>query len=293
MVLNHDNWIKRLLGFCLLFSVSCSEMSKDVEEEEKEDKKEEEEDEEEEELDFSVQVIPSGSFEMGCTEGDSECFDDEYPVHTVEITRSFALMTTEVTQEVYEAVMGENPSYFAESGDFPVEQVSWFDAVQFANELSRLEGREECYSILEGDSGIAVDWIGFDCNGWRLPTEAEWEFAARGNEDLIYAGSNNFDEVGWHWGNTGDQAQRVAQLEPNGFGLYDMSGNVWEWCWDWYGDYSTENQSDPTGALIGSNRLARGGSWGNEEWAMRISLRSGDAPSVGSNLLGFRLGRSL
>ena len=114
--------------------------------------------------DFGIDVseIPVGSFQMGCTEGDSECEDDESPVHTVEITRSFALMKTEVTQELYEAVMGDNPSTFSYGDDFPVEEVSWFDAVRFANELSRLEGRDECYSVLEGDSGAVVDWIGWE-----------------------------------------------------------------------------------------------------------------------------------
>ena len=249
--------------------------------------------------DFGIEVseIPAGSFQMGCTEGDAECEDAEYPVHEVEITRPFALMTTEVTQGLYEAVMGEdkNISIYAYGGDFPVETVSWFDAVRFANELSRLEGREQCYSILESDSGMEVNWIGFDCKGWRLPTEAEWEYAARGGEDFVYAGSNNPDEVALYSENIGDvdQTQRVAQLEPNGFGLYDMSGNVYEWVWNWYGDYSVESQSDPTGALTDLYRLVRGGSWFFGQRNLRVSSRDRFPPILRERYIGFRLGRSL
>ena len=248
--------------------------------------------------DFGIDVseIPAGSFQMGCTEGDSECTDGEYPVHTVEITRPFMLMKTEVTQELYEDIMPYNLSTFSYGGDFPVEMVSWFDAVRFANELSRLEGREECYSILESDSGIEVDWIGLDCKGWRLPTEAEWEYAARGNENFIYAGSNDPDQVAcydddnnWNTGST----QRVAQLEPNSWGLYDMSGNVDEWVWDWYGEYSTQSQSDPIGPWTGSRRVFRGGGWYDVPGALRVSFRFGKDPSDRLFDLGFRLGRSL
>jgi len=248
--------------------------------------------------DFGIEVseIPAGSFQMGCTEGDAECEDDEYPVHEVEITRPFALMTTEVTQGLYEAVMGEdkNTSSFSYGGDFPVETVSWFDAVRFVNELSRLEGREQCYSILESDSGMEVNWIGFDCKGWRLPTEAEWEYAARSGEDFVYAGSNNPDEVALYSENIGDvdQTQRVAQLEPNGFGLYDMSGNVYEWVWNWYGDYSVESQSDPTGALTDLYRLVRGGSWFFGQRNLRVSSRDRFPPILRESYIGFRLGRN-
>ena len=248
--------------------------------------------------DFEIDVseIPSGTFQMGCTEGDSQCYEPEYPVHTVEITRAFMMMKTEVTQGLYEAVMGNNPSSFSFGSDFPVEQVSWFDAVRFANELSRLEGREECYSILEGDSGTEVDWIGFDCKGWRLPTETEWEYAARGNENFIYAGSNNSVEVAWYNDNdTFDigSTQKVAQKQSNGFGLYDMSGNVFEWVWDWEGDYSTESQLDPTGALTGSVRVNRGGGWQSVTTFQRVSHRYGDPPMSLFADLGFRLGRTL
>ena len=247
--------------------------------------------------DFGIDVseIPAGSFQMGCTEGDSECESNEFPVHTVEITKSFMIMKTEVTQGLYEAVMGEdkNISTFAYGDDFPVEMVSWFDAVRFANELSRLEGREECYSILESDSGTEIDWIGFDCKGWRLPTEAEWEYAARGNENFIYAGSNNQDEVGWYSENSGDQTNRVRQKESNGFGLYDMSGNVDEWVWDFYGEYSTENQSDPIGPSTGSIRVSRGGGWLDVPRGLGVSDRFWLDPSDRLYFLGFRLGRSL
>ncbi len=247
--------------------------------------------------DFGIDVseIPAGTFRMGCTDGDSECEDDESPVHNVGITRSFMMMKTEVTQELYEAVMSYNPSTSSYGGDFPVEEVSWFEAVRFANELSRLEGREECYSITERDpeEDTVVHWIGFDCKGWRLPTEAEWEYAARGNENFIYAGSDDIDEVAWYHVNSGGQTQRVAQKEPNGFGLYDITGNVHEWCWDWYGPYSIENQSDSTGLSTGSSRVYRGGSWSSDPAGLRVSRRARNNPTFRRYNLGFRLGRTL
>ena len=144
---------------------------------------------------MGYQKISAGIFQMGCLEDNEdtfECWKDDYhvetPIHTVEITRAFALMKTEVTQELYETVMRENPSDLDYGSDYPIEAVNWFDTIRFANELSRLEGREERYSILGWrDSGTTVDWIGLDCNsGWRLPTEAEWEYAARGNEKFPF-----------------------------------------------------------------------------------------------------------
>ena len=243
-----------------------------------------------------VELIPSGSFEMGCTEGDDDCSSDEYPVHTVEITREFYLMESEVTQGLYESVMGENPSSFSDCGtNCPVEDVSWFDAVEFANILSEIYGLEPCYSI----DGEDVSWEnGFDCNGWRLPTEAEWEYAARGGEDYIYSGSNDVDDVAWYSGNSGSQTHEVCGLQKNGYGLCDMSGNVYEWCWDWYDGslYGTHADQgtvqDPYGANNGSTRVIRGGSWSYGAGDRRVSNRGNGLPFYEYGALGFRLGRT-
>ena len=178
--------------------------------------------------------------------------------------------------------------------------------MRFANKLSVLEGREECYQISDDDD---VQWSNKDCKGWRLPTEAEWELTARGpaaampvtsaknqqyaarfGQGFKYAGSNNLNEIAWYDGNSNSKTYPVSQKKPNGFGLYDMSGNVWEWCWDWMGDYSTENQSDPTGVSTGSIRVNRGGSWRNYPRGLRVSDRFGNGPSFRFYDLGFRLG---
>ena len=250
-------------------------------------------------LGIEVSEIPVGIFRMGCTEAvedfpeDTDCFERESPTHTVEITKPFVLMRTEVTQGLYESIMAENQSSFAYGDDFPVEMVSWFDAVRFANALSRIEEREECYSIVEEETGTAVTWLGFDCKGWRLPTEAEWEYAARGNENFIYAGADNLDDIAWYGNNSENQTQKVGQKDPNAFGLYDMNGNVWEWVWDWYADYTSEDQSDPIGPSAGDNRIYRGGGWFFDASYVRVSNRFSNEPSFTGYNIGIRLARSL
>ena len=248
-------------------------------------------------FEIAVELIPAGTFHMGCTEGDAECLESEYPLHTVEITRVFNFMRTEVTQELYEFVMGENPSEFKLAGDYPVEEVNWYDAVAFANELNLLEGRELCYTITEdGEGGKSVDFSGLDCSGWRLPTEAEWEYAARGGEDFIYAGSETLDDIAWFENNSSEQSHPVAQKQPNGFGLYDMSGNVEEWCWDGFQEdsyllYAEQGTvQDPTGSNS-PVRVLRGGGWGHTSRSIRVSNRIFVSAESVRRIFGIRLVR--
>ena len=246
---------------------------------------------------YTLKEIPAGSFEMGCTsEQGSDCDDDEKPSHMVEISKAFYLMESEVTQELYEKVMGNNLSYFTGSKR-PVENVSWYDAVTFANKLSVLEGREQCYQMTSrvkdeyGDEQYDVSWTK-NCRGWRLPTEAEWEYAARGGQSYKYAGSNTEGDVAWYTDNSGSSTHDVCGKQKNSYGLCDMSGNVDEWVWDWKGDYSTGTQVDPTGPTSDSNRVARGGSWNGSPRGLRVSRRGIYSPDSRYDSLGFRLGLS-
>jgi formylglycine-generating enzyme required for sulfatase activity len=196
----------------------------------------------------------------------------------------------EVTQKQWQEVMGTNPSHF-KGDNRPVEKVTWYDAVEFCNRLSRNEGLNPCYSG-SGDD-IRCD---FSTNGYRLPTEAEWEYAARGGEKsqgYYLAGSDAVDDVGWHEGNSGNETHPVGQKKPNELGFYDMSGNVWEFCWDWYDKYSSSPQTDPRGPSKGGNRAGRGGSWNYEAEYMLVATRLYFSPSSKYNFgLGFRLVRT-
>ena len=234
---------------------------------------------------YKAVKIPKGTFMMGALDAD----DDEKPAHEVTITYDFYMMTTEVTQDLYEKVTGSNPSEF-KGKDRPVENVSWTDAVRFANELSRKEGLEECYAI----SGSGVSWPKkLDCLGWRLPTEAEWEYAAKANQGFKYAGSDNIEEVAWYWDNSNGETHGVGQKKANGFGLFDMTGNVLEWCWDWYGEYSSSPTEDPTGPTTGTFRMSRGWGWDFDGGRTRLSYRDRSYPSGRGNYLGFRLSRTI
>jgi formylglycine-generating enzyme required for sulfatase activity len=219
-------------------------------------------------------LIAAQTFEMGCTAGMSSCSPDESPAHFVTLTNDFYIGETEVTQGEYEAMMGTNPSYF--SGDYwidtcgsdcPVEMLSWHMAAAFANAVSDSEGLEQCYTCTGSgtstDCSIAVE--PYSCGGYRLPTEAEWEAAARCGEDTVYAGSTVIGDVAWYNGNSESTTHTVATKASNACGLYDMSGNVFEWTQDWYSSsyYGSSPGTDPVGATSGGSRVVRSGSWNN------------------------------
>ena len=227
--------------------------------------------------------IPKGTFEMGALKGDGDAWDYEKPRHQVTISRDLLVGKYPVTQGLYERVMGKNPSAFTGSTR-PVENVSWYDAVSFCNKLSALEGREAVYTI-NGDDVRC----NFGAKGYRLLTEAEWEYCAKSGQRFKYSGSDDVDEVAWYETRRGE-THPVGLKKPNGFGLYDMSGNVWEWVWDFWGDYSSGTQVDPQGPTSGSARVRRGGSWNDGPESLRVSDRRGNSPVNRDYDLGFRLG---
>jgi len=246
--------------------------------------------------------IEPGTFWMGSNKQNAP--DNELPRHQVRLTRSFLLATVPVTQAMWVAVMGKNPSHF-QGDDHPVEKVSWFDCVRFCNKLSIHEGLTPAYRIGKGETPKVV-WS-WKADGYRLPTEAEWEYAARAGEAFLYAGSDVLEDVGWfgnlYWngevwiegdpGNSGGRTHPVGQKQPNSWGLYDMSGNVWEWCWDRYGAYDSKSVVDPIGAPKGKSRVDRGGSWFLRPDLAQVTYRNWLDPEGNGVGLGFRLSRSL
>ena len=248
--------------------------------------------------------ISAGSFQMGSPSSESGRDDDESR-HRVTITRDFYLQAHEVTQGEWRSLMGNNPSNFSSCGNnCPVEMVNWWEAVAYANALSRREGLQECYTLSgcgstdpgEGMECLSVSFVGLDCSGYRLPTEAEWEYSARaGTTTAWYCGSNEscVDGIAWYTGNAGSRTHPVGEMRPNDWGLYDMAGNVWEWVWDWYDSdyYSSSPSSDPTGPRTGQNRAVRGGGWGNYARNVRSANRALSRPGYRGSY-GFRLARS-
>ncbi len=238
-----------------------------------------------------------GTFDMGCTEGQSSCESDESPVRTTTLTRAFYISETEVTQEQFEALMGYNPSTFNGCGpQCPVERLSWHESASFANAMSAEAGLPACYSCSGTGPGVlcTAPPSVYDCEGYRLPTEAEWEGAARCGEDLRYAGSDDIADVAWYYGNSGSTTQPVAALAPNACGLYDMSGNVFEWTNDWQSNsaYGSGAAADPTGNASGASRVFRGGSWNVGPESVGVARRSYSTPGVRHNFLGVRLVRT-
>ncbi|MBP5673791.1 MAG: SUMF1/EgtB/PvdO family nonheme iron enzyme [Victivallales bacterium] len=219
--------------------------------------------------------VEKGSFQMGSNDG----LSDEKPVHKVTLTQDFWMGETEITQSQYAAVMGErkNPSKFSKGGNYPVEGVSWYDAMAFCRKLTE---RERSAGRLP--SGY----------GFSLPTEAQWEYAARGghkSSGYKYSGGDKLNNVGWYDDNSGKSTHPVRQKKSNELGLYDMSGNVWEWCRDWNDRYPTGAVVDPTGPSSGSRRVLRGGSWSNYAANCCSSYRFYNDPSYSNSNLGFRV----
>jgi formylglycine-generating enzyme required for sulfatase activity len=257
---------------------------------------------------IEVVQIPAGTFIMGSPTSEPNRQDDETQ-HLVTLN-GFYMGKYQVTQEQYQAVMGINPSYHHGGsgrepavgeiqGKRPVELVTWYDAVEFCNKLSTLDGRTAVYTISgrtpasEYPITNATVTVDFTKNGYRLPTEAEWEYACRAGTTTAYnTGATISDNTGWYTTSNSERKTHEVGLKPsNAWGLYDMHGNVREWCWDWYGDYASGAQTNPTGAPSGSYRMERGGDWYNDGRNMRSAFRGYGNPSVRSNVTGFRLVR--
>ena len=218
---------------------------------------------------FTMIRVDGGTFTMGATgEQGSDAFDIEKPAHEVTLS-TFSIGETEVTQALWQAVMGSNPSYYKDNPQNPVEQISWDDCQEFIKKLNSLTGKS-----------------------FRLPTEAEWEYAARGgskSRKTKYSGGSDIGSVAWVKENSGSKTHPVKGKFPNELGLYDMSGNVYEWCADWKGSYSASPHNNPKGPSMGSERVNRGGSWSNASRACRVSYRNNYAPGNWGYNLGLRL----
>lgn len=240
--------------------------------------------------------IPAGRFVMGSPASDTEACDDECPVHEVILPRPFLLSAAPVTQGQWRELMGNAPARF-QGDDHPVEQVSWWDAVAYCNALSRREGLEPAYALSQeqgtpgaGDYQAVVQWKGLASAGYRLPTEAEWEYACRAGSTAPRYGE--LDRIAWYDQNSDMTTHPVGQQQPSGWGLHDMLGNVWEWCWDWYGAYVAGSATDPTGPATGSLRVNRGGSWCSSSRFVRAAYRLADSPGSRDDAIGFRPARS-
>ncbi|HEV3025338.1 MAG TPA: SUMF1/EgtB/PvdO family nonheme iron enzyme, partial [Pirellulales bacterium] len=268
-------------------------------------------------LGMKLRLIPPGEFAMGSTQAEIDAlvqstnektwqnfFRSQGPRHRVHLTKAFYLASCEVTQRQYQEVMGENPSFFSQqgklanavkdldTGQHPVENVNWFKAVEFCNRLSEREQLPPYYAR----DGRTVTRLGG--TGYRLPTDAEWEYACRAGTTTRWSFGDNETELAQHaWidSNAGGRTHRVAELPANPFGLFDLYGNVWEWCWDWHDEYAAEAVSDPSGPSTGTRRVFRGGScYGCLTSACRSASHKGwYFPKDGWGNVGFRVARTI
>lgn len=250
---------------------------------------------------YDMVLVEGGKFTMG--DSASIGRPDEKPVQDVELS-SFMISRIQVTQKIWNLAMDVNPSNF-HGYDLPVEHVSWYDCIEFCNILSKLAGFNPCYTIdkINKDPDnlnkndqlkwlITCDW---EADGYRLPTEAEWEFAAKGGSNgnfYRFAGSDNENMVCWHKDNSSYKTQNVALKKPNELGIYDMSGNVWEWCWDWYDNYAGNPLVNPLGPDKGAYRVLRGGSWADNLNYQRTSGRGKENPTGKYSSIGLRIVRN-
>ena len=229
--------------------------------------------------------IKGGTFTMGSPANERGRASNEGPQRQVTVS-SFYMERYPVTQAAYQEVMGTAPSSF-KGPNLPVEQVSWFDALEYCNKRSIKEGLTPVYII----NGTSVSW-NRNADGYRLPTEAEWEYACRAGTQTPYYTGTALGDAGWFSGNSTGTTHPVGEKQPNSLGLHDMHGNVLEWCWDWLGNYTAEAQTDPQGALSGTQRVYRGGSWRFESHQLRSAFRFGNHPYLKAFIVGFRVARN-
>jgi formylglycine-generating enzyme required for sulfatase activity len=233
---------------------------------------------------------------MGSPSSEPERFNEEGPQHQVTVS-AFYMGKYQVTQAEFEAVMGTNPSNF-KGANLPVNMVHWSEAVEYCNRLSQQEGLTQAYSI--SGSSVTCDW---NASGYRLPTEAEWEYACRAGTTTPFSTGNNIttDQANYNgdypYNNNATGIYRitttpVGSFAPNPWGLYDTHGNLFEWCWDWYGSYSSGAQNNPRGPVSGVVRISRGGSWSDTGTVLRSAYRGVINPSGRLNFLGFRVARN-
>jgi len=262
--------------------------------------------------------ILAGSFAMGSS---NSLDTNAQPPHQVTLTQGFYMGKFQVTQELYEAVMGTNPSWFTTAnvrppatGEAdarrPVETVSWYDTIVFCNRLSIREGLTPVYEMQDVNntsiwttdtarwgavpSSSDARWnsvrIVFGSTGYRLPTEAQWEYACRAGTTTAYnTGDVITDNTGWYRDNSSEMTRQVGLKPANAWGLHDMHGNVWEWCWDWMENYTDTPKEDPAGSTSGDHRVRRGGDWSNSAQYVRSAPRGSYSPIHMVSHLGFRL----
>jgi formylglycine-generating enzyme required for sulfatase activity len=237
-------------------------------------------------------TIPGGSFRMGDITGGSGQ-PAELPVHQVTL-RAFMVARYETTADLYLRVTGISPGYHTGNPDYPVENVSWYEAISFCNALSAREKLRPAYGGTP-ETGITCD---FSANGYRLPTEAEWEFACRAGSETDYCSGNGtaaLESVGWYLGNAGNNTHAAGELNGNGYSLADMHGNIAEWCWDWFSPsaYSATPADNPGGPASGTERVRRGGGYLSNATSARSAARSSATPEIKTRDTGFRVVRSV